>query len=115
MTQSTGLHRPVHVVRLGQSTWDEQALVHGPATAPPLTELGRAQAVDAAIALHGVLASRATLVTCPSVRDRGEGDLVIVTHGSMVRCLAALLAGGGPADVATVAAPRGEVLTRSLY
>ena len=40
--------RTLHLVRHGQSTWNELRLVQGQQNAPELTELGRGQATEAA-------------------------------------------------------------------
>ena len=48
-------------------------------------------------------------------RYRGSGDLVVVTHDVIVRCLLTVLAGGSPRDVPPPGVDDGMVVSRDLY
>ena len=62
----------VHLVRHGQSTWNREGRLQGQTLEPPLTDLGREQAADAAQRLAGTLAGvpreRILLVASDQVR-----------------------------------------------
>ncbi|MGJ6979707.1 histidine phosphatase family protein [Aestuariimicrobium soli] len=185
-------HRRIHLLRHGQSTWNAQGLMQGQTPHPPLTELGREQAVAAAVELAGLLTRASTLVSSDQVRarqtadilagglrelvgdvhtdlrlrdqfvgdwqgtpvadlptllaprglhvselrhgggestadvfgratrfladwrHRGAGDLVVVTHGVVVRCLLTVIDGGSARDVPGPGIGNGTILTRDL-
>ena len=64
----------LHLVRHGQSTWNERRLVQGQQNAPELTELGRRQATSAAHALDGI--GPAVLLTSDSTRAAQTAEII---------------------------------------
>ena len=61
-------------VRHGQSTWNASDRMQGHELGPPLTDLGRAQAADAAESLAGLGATR--VLSSPAVRAQQTAEII---------------------------------------
>ncbi|MEO3936935.1 histidine phosphatase family protein [Dermatophilaceae bacterium Soc4.6] len=66
----------VHLVRHGQSTWNREGRLQGQTIHPPLTELGRSQAVRAATTVAGLLDGPAVLWSSDLVRAAKTASVI---------------------------------------
>lgn len=73
---SARIDRTLHLVRHGQSTWNELRLVQGQQNAPELTELGRRQAAAAAQSLADIGLGAARLLTSDSTRAAQTAEII---------------------------------------
>ncbi|GAB3757929.1 hypothetical protein GCM10027599_24630 [Yimella radicis] len=72
-----GLMPTVHLVRHGRSTWNEQGRIQGQTPHPPLTELGRTQALAAARTLRAAIgAQSAQIVSSDLVRAQQTAQII---------------------------------------
>lgn len=78
----------LYLVRHGQSTWNLQRRVQGQAIEPPLTELGRAQAAEAARRLAHVRLD--AVLSSDQVRARQSAEPIAAAHGLPVTVTALL-------------------------
>ncbi|AXT83802.1 hypothetical protein C6I20_00365 [Aeromicrobium sp. A1-2] len=99
-------------VRHGQSTWNVIDRMQGHELSPPLTELGREQATDAAEALvgHGVV----RVLTSPAVRARETADIIAARLGLEVEEDAMLLEKGLEESMVGVLVRVRQILDRDL-
>lgn len=80
--------RLLYFVRHGQSTWNVEGRIQGQVSTPPLTDLGRRQAAQAARSLAEVGA--VALLTSDALRARQTADIIGQTLGLVPRPRAAL-------------------------
>ncbi|MBO1030444.1 histidine phosphatase family protein [Tessaracoccus sp. SD287] len=69
----------LHLVRHGQSTWNAEGRLQGQTMDVPLTELGLAQARDAAVRLAGTTLT--AILTSDQLRARQTAELLAEPHG----------------------------------
>lgn len=99
-------------VRHGQSTWNAANRMHGDTLHPPLTELGRRQAGQAANALAGV--NVAAVLSSPAIRAQQTAAVIAERLGLEVRTDALLAEKGLDEPVARVLGRIQEFLRQEL-
>ena len=99
-------------VRHGQSTWNVLDRMQGAELSPPLTELGREQAAEAAEALTGLGALR--LLSSPATRARETAEIIADRLGLTVEVEPLLLEKGLEENYTHVLVRVQQILDRDL-
>jgi broad specificity phosphatase PhoE len=99
-------------VRHGQSTWNVLDRLQGHELSPPLTELGREQAAQAAAALAGRGVVR--LLSSPATRAVETAEIIAAALGLEVEIEPLLLEKGLEEDYTTVLLRVRQILDREL-